>query len=957
MKKRKLINSFIIVSILFLLCLPLTIVNKQDVDQINYESTADIENNKKNEWIIKWKDQYHSDILDQVSILDWLPTQGIMRVKLNDSINVNEWINQWKDNPEIEYIQPNIAYNISEIPNDRYYDEQYYLQQIKAEKGWEEDYTKEIIIAVLDTGVDINHPDLQGNLINGVNILNKNILPIDDNGHGTNVTGIVAAVSNNSLGISGIARNTKIMPVKVLDQNGKSDSFYVGQGIRYAVDNGADIILLCSGEAIYTPFMTEAVDYAEENGVLVIAATGNKGSELDYPSALPNVLSVGAVDSKDNYVDYSNYGQQIDVVASGEGIFTTNLGGGYVANSGTSMAAPQVAGLAVLLYQKYPDLTPKEIADIIKFSADDVGEPGWDIRTGYGRINFEKALAMDLDKLVDGYELNQTSSWAHSFPLEDIFNAQLQTYSDVDWYWLDLPYDGNLNIDISLEKYLDYGINLEFYTNEQIIAETNQEDMDLLLDLLNKIIDYPEMDEQAEYNEQNYNNEANIEEDIEEDIIPYATYQIRSKKKINMDLPKGKYYIKISFVNEQIDSELKPINYTISNKYVIYKDLYEPNDKPWNAYQINNISNLITGTFDKNYDEDWFKIYVPKNGTLSAEVKVDTKRIDPVIWMQPVGGIGSEIDYNSSGKAEFGYINVSAGEYLIRVTDYNNNIIEDEYQLQLVFKSSDRDSYEPNNFSTQATELQLTNHSIDGVIYDKNDYDWYKFDINNQSYTKFNFTSDKNMNITLYNNNFEVVLSEEVTNWEQIQVFDEGTYYLRLDSNESKTKYNYYFTKIEFVGDFIDIQDHYAREIILEYYDNGLVNGYDDYTFKPDQAINRGEVATFISNILQLEEISEILFTDVVEDEEIYLPILKVSQAGIMSGFEDNTFRPNEIISQEELIVILKNSFNELDSNYIREIASEINIVPYSSISRAEFLLIFDEIYTFYNTIINIGEE
>lgn len=955
MKKQRLIISLIILSVLILLCLPLSFPNKGEINQFNYDATIDddnlnnIENAKNNEWLIKWKRDYDLDISEQASILDWLPAQGIMRVKLNDSTNVNEWINLWKDNPDIEYIQPNIVCKISEIPNDKYYQDQYYLQQIKVEKAWEINYSNEVIVAVLDTGVDISHPDLQGKLINGVNILNKDTLPIDDNGHGTNVTGIVAAVSNNFIGISGITRNAKIMPVKVLDNEGKSDSFYVGQGIRYAVDNGAKIILLASGETVYTPFMTEAVNYAEEKGVLIIAATGNKGSELNYPAALPNVLSVGAVDRDDNYLDYSNYGQQLDVVAPGDGIFTTTIGGGYSTKSGTSMAAPQVAGLAAMLFQRYPDLTPNEIADIIRFSADDVGELGWDVRTGYGRINVEKALNMDLNELLDAYYSNQTSKLAHVFPLGNTFKSQFNSSVNVGWYWFSLPYAGKIAIDLTFEKRPAYDVNLEIYTGKQISDKELLEDLKLLDNYLDEIDEAYYLEMQQMLNEQDIN---------VDNVEPYLTYQIKDDDKINLELPEGKYYIKISYPPEQfVGVKTKPLKYTISNKYVIYKDAYEPNDKPWQAYEINNISQVITGTFDKNYDEDWFKIYIPNNGTLSAELKVDTKRIDPVLWMQPVGGIGTEIDYNSSGVTEVGNINVTAGEYLIRVSDYNNNIINDEYHLTLIFKMNDNDIYEPNNSSIQATNLIKNDQLIDGSIYNQDDYDWFKFEVFNKTYTKFNIIADNSINITLFNNNLDVLLTKKAKEWEQIQVYDEGTYYLRLNSNEDRTKYSCYFKKIELEGNFIDINEHPAHDIILQYYEDGLISGYGDYTFKPDKAINRGEVATFLDNILKLDDVTTAnSYTDITKDSDLYLVVNKIIQAEIMTIFEDNTFRPDTIINQEDLVIILNNIYKGLDINYIREVVTEMNLVPYSSISRSEFLNIYDLVNVLNNQIINKEE-
>ncbi|MFV9510424.1 S8 family peptidase [Tepidibacillus sp. LV47] len=701
---------------------------------------------KQNEWIIKWKKEYPKEILKDTRLINWLPELKVTRLQLKENVNVSEWLKKWIDDPNIEYMQPNLTVRISQVPNDLFYPKQTYLKRIHMEKAWEQ-VTKNsnITIAILDTGVDLEHPDLKPNLVDGINLLDKKAKPQDDNGHGTNVAGIVAAVGNNSIGIAGILWRAKLMPVKVLDKKGEGDSFLVGQGIRYAVDHGADIILLSLGEPVFTPFMKEAVDYAVAKNVLIVAASGNEGNQLNYPAAFSSVLSVGAVDQDDEYARYSNYGQQLDVVAPGDGIYTTQLGGQYTANSGTSMAAPQVAGLAALLYQKYPDLTPKEVENIIKFSADDVDQPGWDEKTGYGKINAIRALNFPLERLKDGFEPNNTKETATPFPYNDTFFAQLTLNQDVDWYKLNLPYHGVVDFQLNLEKSLTSPIQITVFPNG-----TNRN----------------------------------------------FIYKIKNSTKITLNLPQGLSYIKLEYSDlNQKGMKTDQIRYSLTNQYRINQDQFENNDNLRDAYLLENLQQIIKGTFHKEHDWDWYQIEVNQSGELTVSVSVDTNRLDPVIWFQAKGKHNIEIDEKGSGEKEEKTIPVSPGTYYVRLADYNGYEVIGEYQLYFQLTTSDGDTHEPNDFPLEATPLNGDHLMTKGVILNEKDQDWYQFFLTQPSAIQIQVTNTQNKKIraVLYNSKLDVLLESQGTSINQTVSLDKGNYYLRVDAQSPLTSYQIIF--------------------------------------------------------------------------------------------------------------------------------------------------------------------
>jgi hypothetical protein len=285
-------------------------------------------------------------------------------------------------------------------PNDPFYSIQWALERVGAPAAWGYSTGQGTLIAIVDTGTDLDHPDLADKVRTDIDydFANDDDTADDDHGHGTHVSGSAAAMTNNGTGVAGLGWEAMILPIKVLDSQGDGDSADLAQAIRYAADHGADVINMSLGGAVDCPSaVQEAADYAHARGVLLVAASGNHGgsdgpnAEM-FPANCQHVLGVGATTSADAIGSYSNYGTHVSVAAPGSGIYSTWIGGSYVNDSGTSMATPHVAGLAVLVKAYYPAYTPDEIASAILDNADDLGAAGWDEYYGCGRINGSNSL-------------------------------------------------------------------------------------------------------------------------------------------------------------------------------------------------------------------------------------------------------------------------------------------------------------------------------------------------------------------------------------------------------------------------------------------------------------------------------------------------------------------------------------------------------------------------------------
>jgi len=322
----------------------------------------------------------------------------------------------------IEYAEPNYRLQPCDIPNDPYfsssgswgqsYDDQWGLKVAHVPAAWDvATDTNEVVVAVVDSGIDFTHPDLAGRIsTNGWNFVDQNADPTDDYGHGTFIAGIIGATVNNGIGIAGIARNVKILPVKVISATGYIWTDTAASGIDYAANQGAQIISLSfSGAGSFT--MQSAIHGAHSRQVVIVASAGNASSPfLSYPAAYWEVISVGATDHEDRLADFSNYGPAVDVVAPGGdsggspvgnsilSLLATNTSKGTPLNAyytrwrGTSFTSPFVAGVVALMRSQRTNLWNEYIRQILRSTADDIMSPGWDWQASYGRVNALAAL-------------------------------------------------------------------------------------------------------------------------------------------------------------------------------------------------------------------------------------------------------------------------------------------------------------------------------------------------------------------------------------------------------------------------------------------------------------------------------------------------------------------------------------------------------------------------------------
>lgn len=302
----------------------------------------------------------------------------------------------WPDGPVLSTdALTSIGENLARRPNDPRYPEMWNLAKIRLEAAWDITTGRpSVTIAVIDTGADHTHPDLQGKLVAAPDLVNGDNDPADDQGHGTHVAGTAAAATNNGIGIAGVAWDVKVMPVKALSSSGAGAHSWIANGIAWATDHGADVINMSLGGPYTSATMRGAVNYAWDHGVVIVAAAGNNNtSNPTYPAAYENVIGVSATTQNDQRASFSNYGSYVSVASPGVSILSTVRGNGYQAWSGTSMASPHVAGLAALLKSLHPDWSNARIRETIEGAAEDFGTPGWDPVFGYGRIDAHAALS------------------------------------------------------------------------------------------------------------------------------------------------------------------------------------------------------------------------------------------------------------------------------------------------------------------------------------------------------------------------------------------------------------------------------------------------------------------------------------------------------------------------------------------------------------------------------------
>ena len=305
---------------------------------------------------------------------------------------------------QAEYIEPNYQYFSQEAPNDPDYSKQWNFRDINVESAWKETKGKGITVAVIDTGVTKVDDLKLTKFVKGYDFVNDRENATDDNGHGTHVAGTIAQSTNNGYGVAGIAYEAQIMPLKVLSKGGGGTVADIAEAIRFAADNGADVINLSLGGGGASQMMQEAIDYAYSKKVVIVAAAGNANQNAaSYPARYPKVLSVSATDSTGNKASYSNYGAGVDISAPGGGetgkilqntIDPSTGESVFVGFQGTSMAAPHVAAVAALV--KATGINePQEVVEVLRQSARKVPEDNKN-HFGAGHLDAGSAVAFAL---------------------------------------------------------------------------------------------------------------------------------------------------------------------------------------------------------------------------------------------------------------------------------------------------------------------------------------------------------------------------------------------------------------------------------------------------------------------------------------------------------------------------------------------------------------------------------
>ena len=323
-----------------------------------------------------------------------LPATGVLVLSLPDQVDEAGFANALASRPDVEFAELDRIVRPAEVtPNDPWFANwEGHLKRIQAPAAWSTTTgSPNVVIAILDTGVDATHEDLVSKLVPGWNSNNNNSNTSDVSGHGTAVAGTAAAASNNGMGVASVCWGCMIMPVRVSDASGNATYSAIASGLTWAADHGArvaNISYIVSDSSV----VTSAAQYFQSKGGVVASSAGNY-STFSNSSDNPYILTVSATDQSDVIYDYSNTGKNIDLAAPGDS-FSTQMGGGYVSTGGTSYSSPIVAGVAALVMSANPSLSGAQVQNVLKESADDLGALGWDSTYGSGRVNAARAVSM-----------------------------------------------------------------------------------------------------------------------------------------------------------------------------------------------------------------------------------------------------------------------------------------------------------------------------------------------------------------------------------------------------------------------------------------------------------------------------------------------------------------------------------------------------------------------------------
>lgn len=327
---------------------------------------------------------------------------GVHVFDLPADANEEEMLKTLRGQPDVEFAELDyILYPDIMTPDDPLYSSQWHLPKVSCPEAWATTLgSEQITIAICDTGIDANHPDLESKLVPGWNVVDNNSNTSPVSAHGTWTAGTAAATGNNAIGVASPALNCRIMPIRVSSlSNGAALISDMAEAVVWAADHGARVASL-SYMAGASSMIHEAGGYIQSKNGLLVCSSGNTGTFNPVLDS-PNIIVVGATNQNDEVASFSTTGTYVDLSAPGVGIMTTAPGGAYQLVSGTSFSTPLVAGAVALMLSVKPDLAPAQIDNILKVTSDDVNHDGWDPGYGWGRLNVERAVGV-VQSLLDG---------------------------------------------------------------------------------------------------------------------------------------------------------------------------------------------------------------------------------------------------------------------------------------------------------------------------------------------------------------------------------------------------------------------------------------------------------------------------------------------------------------------------------------------------------------------------
>ena len=763
-----------------------------------------------------------------------------------------------------------------------------------------------LTVAVVDTGVDFDHPDLKDRLLPGLNLITPGKPPQDDHGHGTVVAGVIVGqgtydqTTGKSQGVAGIAPGAKLIPIKALDSLGRGDSRTVAEGIMAAVSQGADVIVLSLTDPVYSTQMVEALKEAEAKGVVVIAAAGNDASRTHYPAAYPTVVGVGALDKNDRPTYYTNYGDGVDLVAYGEGIYTTVLRNGlssdkfYATESGTSLAAPQVAGIALLVKQMDPTRSALDIRDILRATAEPVPDSSRGV-TGFGRVDALKAvMSSSVPPLLKG---NTTQSKSAFLALDKDVRLSLSP-GEARWYAFDPPYAGTITFS---QAGLKSG------------TEIRMEQVDDRGKVLN-------------------------------------TQYLKGGsdgKNITFAVSKARAYFRLTLVTPAQSSS--QALFILKPRFTIYTSPYAASSTPDKAYPIEetmplSVAQPLIGTLPHDREKAWFRYTAPVSGRLTIYAESDDPSLDLVLYVQK-GKDLKRIDENGPTIGllyEETVIDVRQGEtILIGLENFTQVGVNAEYRLGLRLDPPDREAKTGGSALSDERPLrpELAPFLQLGTVWysyferpDERLYVW--LDVPKDVYIEFAWSElrpNATLTLKLQKKGAEQKQSGDIErriivgdrgNGRMVLSLTSGMYSVLFSVSEVERQF-FTFTARQIDSPFTDIRTHWARPSIEAMFQAGLISGYPDGRFRPDQPVTRAELIVMLTGRLNAplsERPSEFIFKDVPVNHWAAAQLQTAYELDLMRGYPDRTLRPDAFVTRSELVNILARALKQTpDSGFTKQ--------------------------------------